>query len=293
MSTFKQINDELAERVTNDIVSALERGTPPWVRPWRSSGQGMPSNLVTGQSYKGANATWLLCFGTGDNRWCTRRQAEEKGWTVREGAMAASIVVWKTMGKRPKATTEDGEEQEVRHGVRFGKAYAVYNAKDIEGRPADPETTPVEPTPIRLWAARTGAHIAHGCGRDKAFYAIDSDCIYMPFQQQFESDAAFDATLLHELVHWTGHKNRRNRVFGKRFGDGAYAFEELIAEIGSAILCAHLGVDGRLQHAEYVGSWVAQLRGDKYAVFTASRLAFEAANYLIEAAEGRQNQEAA
>jgi antirestriction protein ArdC len=103
----------------------------------------------------------------------------------------------------------------------------------------------------------------------------------MPARSRFEDASAYDATLLHELAHWTGHASRLDRNLSGRFGSERYAAEELVAELAAAFLCADLGIDGRLQHAEYVASWLRVLRNDKRAIFTAARLAQQAADYLV------------
>ena len=89
------------------------------------------------------------------------------------------------------------------------------------------------------------------------------------------------STALHELAHWTAHPDRCNRNLAGRFGDAAYAAEELIAEMGSAFLCAHCRLEGRLQHASYIESWLQVLRQDKRAVFTAAAKAQAAADYVL------------
>jgi antirestriction protein ArdC len=83
------------------------------------------------------------------------------------------------------------------------------------------------------------------------------------------------------LAHWTAHPSRCNRQLGQRFGDDAYAAEELIAEIGSAFLCAHCRIDGQLQHASYLASWLRVLRADKRAIFVAATKAQQAADYVL------------
>ncbi|MCA9558771.1 MAG: hypothetical protein KC583_09415, partial [Myxococcales bacterium] len=98
---------------------------------------------------------------------------------------------------------------------------------------------------------------------------------------RFQDAASYHATVLHELAHWSGHQTRLDRDLTGRFGSASYAAEELIAELTSAFLCAELGINGRLQHAEYIGAWIKLLKGDKRAIFSASRLAQEAADYLI------------
>jgi antirestriction protein ArdC len=98
-------------------------------------------------------------------------------------------------------------------------------------------------------------------------------------------------TLLHESVHATGHKSRLDRDFSKSFGSEAYAFEELVAELGSAMLCAHCGIDGEMQsnHVAYIANWLTVLRNDKKAILTASAKAQQALDFLTKA---KQEEEA-
>jgi antirestriction protein ArdC len=95
-------------------------------------------------------------------------------------------------------------------------------------------------------------------------------------------DQGYYATLLHELTHWSGAKHRLNREFGKRFGDKAYAAEELVAEIGAAFLCAELQITQEIRpdHAQYLAQWLELLKSDSRAIFTAAAKASEAAAYL-------------
>src|SRR5207248_7112857 len=115
-----------------------------------------------------------------------------------------------------------------------------------------------------------------------AFYTTNGDFIQMPGAETFKSVENYQSTLAHELTHWTGNAKRCAREFGKRFGDSAYAFEELVAEIGSAFLCARHGIalDG-LQHPSYIASWLRVLKEDKRAIFTASSKAKQAAEFLM------------
>jgi len=115
----------------------------------------------------------------------------------------------------------------------------------------------------------------------RAFYSPASDRIYLPIKGTFADAAAYYSTALHELAHWTGHPSRLGRQLRNRFGESAYAVEELIAELGAAFLSAHCRIDGRLQHASYIASWLEVLRRDKRAVFTAAAQAQKAADYLL------------
>ena len=86
---------------------------------------------------------------------------------------------------------------------------------------------------------------------------------------------------LHELCHWTGHPRRLNRVLGRRHGVDAYAYEELVAEMGAAFLAAHCGLPARLEHASYIDSWLDALRRDKRLIFVAAGAAQKAADYVL------------
>ena len=117
-----------------------------------------------------------------------------------------------------------------------------------------------------------------------AGYSSSLDSIVMPAEHTFASPEAYWATLLHELVHWTGHKERCNWELSGRYGEESYGMEELVAELGAAYLCTELGIPGKLQHDSYIASWLRTLRKDKRAIFTASRLAQQAADYLLDKA---------
>ncbi len=94
---------------------------------------------------------------------------------------------------------------------------------------------------------------------------------------------AFYSTLSHELVHWSGAGSRLDRDLSGRFGDDAYAMEEPVAELGAAFLCADLGItpEPRQDHACYLKNWLAVLKGDKKAIFTAAAKASQAASWLL------------
>src|SRR6202020_2884575 len=131
------------------------------------------------------------------------------------------------------------------------------------------------------FAMNTGATVRHG--GDRAYYSITNDYVQMPPFECFRDTESYYATLLHELTHWTRHPKRLNRDFGrKRWGDAAYAAEELVAELGAAFLCADLGVtpEPRDDHASYIADWLKVLQNDKRAIFTAAAHAQRAADFL-------------
>lgn len=122
------------------------------------------------------------------------------------------------------------------------------------------------------------------------YYRPSTDTIQLPPREAFVGSAtsnpteAFYSTLLHELTHWTAPEARCNRELGKRFGDAAYAMEELVAELGAAFLCADLGIAAapRADHAQYLASRLNVLKADKKAIFTAASTAGEAVRFLME-----------
>jgi len=206
----------------------------------------------------------------------TFKQAKELGGSVRKGETGTMVVFWKF------ETREDKETGKVKT-VPFARGYTVFNTAQCDGLDESKIKRPAAPmagqTDMNALASRVGAVIRHG--GNKAFYTTQGDFVQMPRADAFLSEGHYQSTLAHELTHWTGNEKRCNRQFGKRFGDEAYAFEELVAEIGSAFLCASHGValDG-LQHPAYVASWLKVLKGDKRAIFTASSKAKEAAAFL-------------
>jgi predicted DNA-binding WGR domain protein len=158
-----------------------------------------------------------------------------------------------------------------------------YQPPVIDAPPAT-VITPIEQAEALVRA--TGASINHGGGR--AFYRSSTDSIQLPPREAFigsptSSPAeAYYSTIFHELTHWTSEPTRCNRELGKRFGDNAYAIEELVAELGAAFLCAELGItdEPRADHAQYLATWLSVLKADKKAIFTAASKASEAAAFL-------------
>ena len=177
------------------------------------------------------------------------------------------------------------------------RSFTVFNAAQIDGLPRVMTTRPVAPegwTPIlaaEQLLERSGAVLRHG--GDRAFYRPSDDIIQMPPRIVFPDAGHYYATALHELTHWTGAPSRCNRELRSRQHIEAYAFEELVAEMGAAFLSNHCGLPGELQHASYIAHWLAALRNDKRLIFTAASLAQKAADYLLPPQKVTPNPEAA
>ena len=271
------------ETVTNQILEELEKGTAPWVKPWTTP---YPHNAVSQKDYRGVNVFLLLTTamqkGYRNPAWLTFRQAKDLGGTVRKGEHGTQIVYAASYEKKGDNGREgDDAEPETIHFLKF---YYVFNVEQTEGLPqrltvVSTQKTIEESLPhARDFVEKIGATTIHGGNR--ACYIPSLDEIHLPSMEDFETEAHYYATRLHEEGHWTGHPCRLNRVLTGRFGDQSYAAEELIAELTAAYLCAWLEIPGQLRHAEYIGFWVKLLKDDKKAIFTAAARATEAADYL-------------
>ncbi len=282
--------NSIAEDVTKLLVEKLERGIVPWQRPWSLTGEGGRPLRHEGTPYTGINCPWLWAIadsrGYRSRYWMTMRQAEELGGRVRKGA-EPTISIYASSFRKTGTSPLTGET--TAQLIRFLRSYFVYNADEIEGLPVWYYPRPVAPTPTLL-SDRQDAIDAFfetipstvRYGGDRAFFSPLTDHIQMPRLSNFASADAFASTLAHEHVHWTGERNRLDRTFGKRFGDAAYAFEELVAVLGQSFICAELGLPTELHdnHANYLGSWISVLKNDKAAIFLASTKAEQAVKFL-------------
>jgi len=285
--------DDLYAAVTGRIIAALERGAPPWVRPWSQDVDAMPVNAAGRRPYRGINALLLTLEANSQgyplNRWLTYRQASELGGQVRRGERGTTVVLWRLRKLSATANTypDEGEPDLHERVIPLLRAFTVFNLAQVDGVPTalqavehyhwDPDARAEDLLQM------SGATIRHGGSR--AFYRPGDDEIHLPPPRAFPDAGRYYATALHELTHWSSHPSRCNRQLGHRFGDDAYAAEELIAEMGAAFLCAHCRLDGDLHHAGYLGSWLKVLRTDKRAIFVAATRGQQAADYILRLAQ--------
>jgi antirestriction protein ArdC len=281
---------DIAQLITDRIISELEKGATPWVKPWRTMkqapGAGMPYNPASKTVYRGINHTWLSMQPYAMPWYLTFKQAQQLGGTVKAGEKGTPVVFWK-IGKR-ESINDNGEATSSAYAVI--KNYWVFNVEQCEGIeiPALPELPKPEfdQSPAVMGIvdklALSGGLTHAG---DRAYYRPSSDAIVMPPMAAFTSAANYHATLLHESVHATGHKSRLDRLTPARFGSENYAYEELVAELGAAMLCCKLGIDGDLRHADYIGSWLKALRNDKKFILSASAKAQAAMDWLTDTDE--------
>ena len=284
---------DIHKHITDQIVTAIERGAGDFRLPWHSISGAIirPTNVASKKPYRGVNilALWAASeqSGFGSGIWGTYRQWSECGAQVRKGEKSSYIVFYREIEIAGEATgPDDGIETRL-----FARATPVFAAEQVEGYTI-PLVEPVRPmesiAAVDAFVTAIGAEIAHGGTR--AYYRPSTDSIQLPPREAFVGTATstpaegYYSTLLHELTHWTSHEHRCNRQLGKRFGDDAYAMEELVAELGAAFLCSELGItaEPREDHAQYLTSWLSVLKADKRAIFTAASKASTATAWLHE-----------
>jgi antirestriction protein ArdC len=280
------MKSDLYQTVTDQIVAALEKGVAPWVKPWSGEADPIPVNAMGERAYRGVNVLLLnlrsLFAGYPRNRWLTYRQAASLGGQVRTGETGVQILYYQLRKVPARVEVFPGKDEPgiPDKVIPLLRAYTVFNIAQVDGLPQAP--IPVsgwrEDAEAQALLDASAAVIRHG--GYSAYYLPPEDRIQLPPPSYFRSAGGYYSTALHELLHWTGHPSRCNRQLTNRFGTDAYAAEELIAEIGSAFLCAHCRIDGRLQHAAYIDHWLKVLRADKRAIFVASTRAQQAADYL-------------
>lgn len=291
---------EVKSQVAKTLIDAMERGETPWQKPWSAVSM-RPINPTTDNAYRGINRILLALSGRPDNRWMTYQQAQAKGWQVRKGEKGAMIVklVELAAGAAGAEAAEQGSGASGEGNAPGKKAfvlrrYTVFNAQQIEGVPAleaqaENVFDPVARAEAVIEALKARTELSVVLGGNQACYIPALDEVRLPNKKTFRSVYDFYATAMHECAHSTMHKKRldRSEGFGKRWGDEAYAMEELTAEITSAILASETGVpmpNGKAHldnHAGYLQSWIKVLSKDPMAIFTAAKAADKISEYLI------------
>lgn len=272
--------------VTDRIVAELEKGPAQWVQSWTTNAElWHPVNHGTERPYRGVNVLLLalVCAGRGYplNRWVTFRQALALGGAVRKGAKGVRVTFWKQLRRESEAvaaTPEGDADEKPRMVLRH---FVVFNLADVDGLPDAVQVVPDDQRLASQIVQASGARIVPG----SPCYRANEDVVALPDAPSFVSEADYFATAFHELVHWTASRVGRE-VNAKRYGDGSYAMEELVAELGAAMLCGVCALPTLMQSASYLDHWLRVLRQDKRAIFGVASAAQRAADYLLERATG-------
>ena len=277
------MQNSVYQEVTDQIIAEIEKGAMPWVKPW-SATSSAERNIVSKQEYNGINRL-ILGMTTMFRSYTTPyygsfKQWQDLGATVKKGEKGTKIVFYKPVVKNEVNQATGDSEQSIYACL---KTYFVFNADQVEGydivKPTEISPRVYNPAPaLDDRIIKTGANIKHGGA--SAFFSPTGDFIGMPNRDTFQDDASYYATILHELTHWSGAKNRLDRDLSGKFGNSKYAFEELVAELGAAFLCQDYQIQGELRHAGYIQNWLTCLKENNQAIFKAAALAQKAATYI-------------
>ena len=271
------------EKIANQVIEAMKTSGNNWIQSWAVPSHQQPTSVVTDKEYTGVN--WLILslakfdqnFTTG--KWATYRGWQKLGAQVKKGSKGHQIIYFNTV----KIDDQNSEESKT---IPYAKPYTVFNADQVEGydfSEVDAIFHDMPDTVADDLANKIGVKIIND-NKTQALYIPSKDTINMPMQSQFKDPESYAATLLHEMVHWTSHKDRCNRNIKNKYGTKDYAFEELIAELGSAMLCGSLNISTRPreEHAKYLNSWIAKLSENPKAIFSASAKAQKAVNFILD-----------
>ena len=283
--------ENIYEMVTNKIIEQLESGIIPWRKPWSGASNGA-YNVVSKKTYSLLNQMLLKYAGP----YATFKQWSDLGGKVKKGEKSETIVFWKV--KIYEEEQEDGTKKE--KIVPVLKKYSVFHISQVTGVEVEEMLVPkiLEPCVeadkvINDYVVRSGITFKE-CITDSAFYSAILDCVEVPAKEQYSEIEEYYSTSFHELVHSTGHGSRLNRISlteGASFGSEVYSKEELVAEIGSAMLMNRLQIDTKstfMNSSGYIQSWLRKLKNDSKFVVSASSQAEKAVHYIYGDSENEE-----
>ena len=270
---------DLYQTITDRMIAEMEAGVIPWRKPWMASGRAV--SHVTGKPYSLLNQMLLGKPG----EWLTFKQVQQEGGSVRKGEKARMVVFWKWLDSKDEQTGEI-------HQVPFLRYYSVFHLDQCEGIAAKHSAMVEHPAEadaaaeaiIAEYVGREGVGLEYQEG-DAAYYQPSLDRIVLPKLSQFTETAEFYSTAFHEMVHSTGHMKRLARLdTTANFGGDAYSKEELVAEIGSAALVNHVGLEtdrSFRNSTAYIQNWLEVLMNDKRFIVSAAGKAEKAVAFIL------------
>jgi antirestriction protein ArdC len=268
------------EIVTESIIKQLESGVAPWRKPWRTE---MPANLVSKKEYRGINIFLLAAQGYGSRYWVTYRQAQVLGGNIKKGEHGSKVVFWKFDEYR-KENQETGETEN--HKSILLRYYTVFNLEQCEGIKSPEPARVINPIEQCESIVKSMPNPPGFEQDSQACYRPSTDTVGMPARSAFHSAEEYYSTLFHELTHSTGHPSRVGRegiMNHNPFGGEDYSKEELVAEMGAAMLCGVAAIESQTlgNSAAYLQSWINKLRSDSRLIVSAASQAQKAADYIL------------
>lgn len=270
------MNNKVYTYVTERILEALKNGTIPWQKPWKA---GLPINYVSRKAYRGINL--LLLNRSGE--YLTWNQITKLGGKVKKGSKSEMVVFFKLIDSK-----EDPDKK-----IPLLRYYRVFHISDVDGIPsildAQTEENKTITTCEDIVKQYNEVEIVNDTDK-RAFYTPTNDIINIPRMNVFVSSEEYYSTLFHEMVHSTGHKSRLNRFTSPdqfNFGSHDYSKEELVAEIGSAMLCTITDIEKNTidNSAAYIDSWIKALENDHKLIVQAANKAQAAVEYITNTQE--------
>ena len=261
------------DAVYNQIIDKMSKGDIPWRKAWTGAN---PRNGKTGHKYSGINMFILSMSGYADQRWYTYKQATELGGQVKKGEKSTSVIFWTMFN-----TEDDNGKSKTVPVLRY---FNVFNHEQIEGLKSDdtPQESIVDAEKLIEGYMGKPATLY---GSSFAAYSPSQDRVTMPSREQFNTIDEFYGTLFHEYAHSTGHKDRLNRktlTESTKFGSDVYSEEELVAELTSAFLCNHAGIDNTIDNsAAYIKGWMKAFKDNPKMIVQAASKAQKAADYIL------------
>ena len=290
------------QMVTDKIVEQLEKGIVPWQKPWTGAGiaDGGAINYVSRRPYSMLNQMLLGREG----EWLSFKQIQDCGGKIKKGAKSSIVVFYKIMKyveKQQESMGETSEEKKEKiHLVPVLRYYNVFHIDDctgIESKITKEEIEGKKHEPIETAEAVINDYISREKSltfkndqpSDKACYSPVEDLVVVPMMNQYDIVEEYYSTTFHELTHSTMKKSRCDRS-GETGMDAAllssekYSREELVAEIGSAMLCNATGIDSDKafkNSVAYIQGWLSHIKSDNKAIVWASSRAEKAAKYIM------------
>jgi antirestriction protein ArdC len=285
------------EIVTEQVIRQLEQGVAPWRKPWRTE---VPCNLVSGKPYRGLNVFMLATQGYESRYWLTFNQAKKLGGHIKQGEKSTLVVFWHIGEEKIIKQSNGAERKSAPILLRYYNVFNVCQTEGIADKLGLGKSAPRVPSMDQCEAIVSGMPNPPAREQsDRAWYRPSTDTVGMPSRNLFNSSEEFYSTLFHELTHSTGHASRVGREGIEQlntFGSESYSREELIAEMGAAMLCGVTGIaPSTIQNsASYLQSWINRLRGDSKLLVSAASAAQKSADYILgksqaEHAEGVQS----
>jgi len=302
---MKNNNKEIRQRVVDQVLELMQQGINPWIQPWQNGNSLGNHNCISGHIYTGINIP-VLTYSKNDNefvsnQWITFNQTKKNDGKIIKGSKATKVIFIKKIyfdkkdEKGNLVYDDEGNKEKIPFSLlRETPIFNIEQTENVQLPKAETKRMKDAIAKEDMMKSDKGVKwiddlykklnvSLNYSNETKAFYSSFDDAIQLPFRSMFKNSSGYVATALHELIHWTGHQSRMDRKLGNGYGSIEYAYEELIAETGSAIMNSKYGIQGVIEnHASYIKSWINVLKNDPQKLFDASYQSQQGIEYIEE-----------